>query len=128
MKYYRCIRDLFHYRYNGNVYNFRMGQVVPYTIMVQNNLMNFEYFGDEYEPKKLNMEDKTKGKIQPIVEPLPVPIEPEVIAPPKKTRKPRAKKKTVEVPVEVEIVPEVVKSTPKKRGRPKKIKEEISNG
>lgn len=45
MKYYRCTRDLLHYRFKNNIYNFRMGQIVPFTEIVQNNRQNFEPFG-----------------------------------------------------------------------------------
>ena len=49
MKYYRCTRDLIHYRHEGMFYNYEMGQIVPYTPIVQANLMNFEPFGNSYE-------------------------------------------------------------------------------
>lgn len=80
MKYYRCTRDLLHYRHKGNIYNFRMGNIVPYTEIVQNNLQNFEPFGngDEIEqttkrvpPKKevlISKKDIPKQKERPAAE------------------------------------------------------------
>lgn len=49
MKYYRCTRDLVHYKHGGRFYNYSMGQIVPYTPIVQANLLNFEPFGDSYD-------------------------------------------------------------------------------
>jgi len=49
LKYYRCTRDLVHYRHEGQFYNYRMGQIVPYTPIVQANLLNFEPFGNSYD-------------------------------------------------------------------------------
>lgn len=69
--YYRCTRDLLHYRHKGNIYNFRMGNIVPYTEIVQNNLQNFEAFGTGEELSTKTETVKVKKEI--LIEPKAVP-------------------------------------------------------
>lgn len=127
MKYYRCIRDLFHYKYNGNVYNFRMGQVVPYTPMVQNNLLNFEPFGNDFHvegSKKdvLVIVESTKEEevVTPEVVPEIIPEVVEVVSEPKVKVTRQKKSKPIEKEVEVEIEVTEEAPAPKKRTRTKK--------
>lgn len=63
MKYYRCTRDLLHYRFNNNIYNFRMGQIVPFTEIVQNNRQNFEPFGTGEDIEKTTKRIPIKKEI-----------------------------------------------------------------
>lgn len=103
MKYYRCIRDLFHYKYNGNVYNFRMGQIVPYTPIVQNNLLNFEIFGKDFHVEGSQKEVLVIETTEPIV--VSNVVEETLIEP------------TVEVEITAieEVIPVVKKRTRKKK-------------
>lgn len=122
MKYYRCIRDLFHYKYNGNVYNFRMGQVVPYTPMVQNNLLNFELFGDDFHvevSKKEELIIEEPNEVIEVIEVPPVIEEPKQETVKRTPKRPR-KKPEPQLEVEIEVAEELI-PVPKRRARtPKK--------
>jgi hypothetical protein len=42
VNYYKCVRDMTHYRYKGAIYNFTKGSVLPESEIIKQNLEYFE--------------------------------------------------------------------------------------